>query len=100
MIEERRKIPKAERLKQFRDDSVDEIDTTDLENFAFRGMTRNDYNKWKRGELRDPNSPIEVMNRKLYIEERARKKIEKTVRPRSRRRDREIEEGKVQTLSP
>lgn len=38
LIEERRKIPKEERLKMFRNDSVDEVDTTDLENFAFRGL--------------------------------------------------------------
>ena len=43
LIEERRKIPKADRLKQFRNDSVDEIDTTDLENFAIRGMYARDY---------------------------------------------------------
>ena len=43
LIEERRKIPKADRLNQFRNDSVDEIDTTDLENFAIRGMYARDY---------------------------------------------------------
>lgn len=33
LIEERRKIPKEERLEMFRNDSIDEIDTTDLENW-------------------------------------------------------------------
>ena len=31
LLKERRKIPKADRLKQFRNDSVDEIDTSDME---------------------------------------------------------------------
>lgn len=35
MIRERRKIPKEERLKM-RQDSVDEVDTTDLENWVYR----------------------------------------------------------------
>jgi hypothetical protein len=34
LIRERRKIPKEERLKLYRNDSVDEVDTTDLENWA------------------------------------------------------------------
>lgn len=29
-------MPKEERLKQFRNDSVDEVDTTDLENWALK----------------------------------------------------------------
>lgn len=37
IIEERRKTPKAERLQRFREDSVDEVDTTDLENWTIRG---------------------------------------------------------------
>ena len=36
IIRERRKIPKEERIKMFRNDSVDEVDTTDLENWSFR----------------------------------------------------------------
>ena len=65
LIEERRKIPKADRLKQFRNDSVDEIDTTDLENFAFRGMTAREYEQQETGENYDENNPIDVMDRKL-----------------------------------
>lgn len=38
ILEERRKMPKKERLEKFRNDSVDEIDTTDLENWSFRGF--------------------------------------------------------------
>lgn len=34
LIRERRKIPKEERLRLYRNDSVDEVDTTDLENWA------------------------------------------------------------------
>jgi len=41
LIEERRKVPKEERVKD-RTDSVDEIDTTDLEHFSFRGIWRSD----------------------------------------------------------
>ena len=65
LIEERRKIPKGDRLKQFRNDSVDEIDTTDLENFAFRGMTAREYVQQETGENYDENNPIHVMNKKL-----------------------------------
>ena len=36
LIAERRKMPKKERLEKFRNDSVDEVDTTDLENWRFR----------------------------------------------------------------
>jgi hypothetical protein len=36
LINERRKISKEERIKRFRNDSVDEVDTTDLENWALR----------------------------------------------------------------
>lgn len=39
LIAERRKMPKEERLRLYREDSVDEIDTTDLENWEFRGRT-------------------------------------------------------------
>jgi hypothetical protein len=35
LIKERRRIPKDDRIKM-RQDSVDEIDTTDLENWVFR----------------------------------------------------------------
>lgn len=37
LIEERRKVPKAQRDRTV-GDSVDEVDTTDLENWAFRGI--------------------------------------------------------------
>ena len=36
LIRERRKMPKEERLQKFRNDSVDEVDTTDLENWGLR----------------------------------------------------------------
>ena len=36
IIRERRKTPKEERLKLYRNDSVDEVDTTDLENWELR----------------------------------------------------------------
>jgi hypothetical protein len=36
IIRERRKMSKEERLKLFRNDSVDEVDTTDLENWELR----------------------------------------------------------------
>lgn len=36
LCRERRQTPKAERLANFRNDSVDEVDTTDLENWALR----------------------------------------------------------------
>lgn len=35
LIRERRQMPKEERLAKFRNDSVDEVDTTDLENWTF-----------------------------------------------------------------
>lgn len=35
LIRERRQMPKAERLAKFRNDSVDEVDTTDLEKWSF-----------------------------------------------------------------
>ena len=38
LIRERRKMPKKERLEKFRNDSIDEVDTTDLENWSFRGQ--------------------------------------------------------------
>ena len=34
LLRERRQIPKEERLQRFRNDSVDEVDTTDLENWC------------------------------------------------------------------
>ena len=37
LIEERRKIPKEERLKLYRNDEIDQVDTTDLENWSFKG---------------------------------------------------------------
>jgi len=37
LIEERRKTPKEQRIKE-RVDSVDEVDTTDLDDWAFRGV--------------------------------------------------------------
>lgn len=37
LLRERRKMPKAERLAKFRNDSVDEVDTTDLENWVLKG---------------------------------------------------------------
>jgi hypothetical protein len=43
LIRERRKIPKEERLQKFRNDSVDEVDTTDLENWGLR--SRPSYEK-------------------------------------------------------
>ena len=43
LIRERRKIPKEERLQKFRNDSVDEVDTTDLENWVLR--SRPSYEK-------------------------------------------------------
>jgi len=64
LIEERRKIPKEERLKQFRDDSVDEVDTTDLENFAFRGVEIDE----NENIIRDLSSPIEQLNEKVAAE--------------------------------
>ena len=39
ILDERRKVPKAERERTV-GDSVDEVDTSDLENFAFRGIWR------------------------------------------------------------
>ena len=36
IIRERKKMPKEERLKLYRNDSVDEVDTTDLENWELR----------------------------------------------------------------
>ena len=36
LLKERRKMSKEERIAKFRNDSVDEIDTTDLENWAVR----------------------------------------------------------------
>lgn len=38
LIRERRKLPKADRLK-LKNDSVDEVDTTDLENWTLKGRT-------------------------------------------------------------
>lgn len=32
-------MPKLERLQKFRNDSVDEVDTTDLENWSLKGRT-------------------------------------------------------------
>ena len=37
LLYERRKMPKAERIAKFRNDSIDEVDTTDLENWEFKG---------------------------------------------------------------
>ena len=36
LIRERRETSKEDRLDQFRDGTVDEVDTTDLENWALR----------------------------------------------------------------
>jgi len=36
LLKERRQEPKEERLQKYRDDSVDEIDTTDLEHWSFK----------------------------------------------------------------
>jgi len=51
LIEERRKIPKAERLKMFRNDSVDEVDTTDLEDLVYRGLDITDSGRWPNGKV-------------------------------------------------
>ena len=40
IIEDRRKMTKEERLQKFRNDSVDEVDTTDLEDWTIRGLYR------------------------------------------------------------
>lgn len=37
LIDERRKIPKEERLKLYREDEIDAVDTTDLENWSLKG---------------------------------------------------------------
>jgi len=36
LLKERRQEPKEERIQKYRDDSVDEIDTTDLEHWSFK----------------------------------------------------------------
>jgi hypothetical protein len=41
LLKERRKIPKADRVKKFRNDSVDEIDTSDMEAYL-TGQLRKD----------------------------------------------------------
>ena len=46
LIRERRQMPKEERLQKFRNDSVDEVDTTDLESWTLR--TRKPNNLFKR----------------------------------------------------
>lgn len=40
LCRERRQTPKAERLANFRNDSVDEVDTTDLEHWALRSQLK------------------------------------------------------------
>lgn len=53
LIRERRQMPKEERLAKFRNDSVDEVDTTDLENWTF--VRQNERRKTQTVEdLREP----------------------------------------------
>lgn len=76
-FEERRKMSKEERLKQFRNDSVDEIDTTDLENFAFRGVNIDaDGNSVGR----DARSPLSMINKKMENEARMRKAVQRRLK--------------------
>lgn len=43
LLRERRQMPKEERLKQFRNDSVDEVDTTDLEYWMLRAKPEDPF---------------------------------------------------------
>lgn len=52
LIRERREMPKEERLAKFRNDSVDEVDTTDLENWTFIRKTKKEYETVE--DLREP----------------------------------------------
>jgi polyhydroxyalkanoate synthesis regulator phasin len=40
LLRERREMPKSERLARFRNDSVDEVDTTDLEKWSLKKRTK------------------------------------------------------------
>jgi len=44
LLRERRQMPKEERLLKFRNDSVDEVDTTDLENWSLKRAERRKKN--------------------------------------------------------
>jgi len=86
LIAERRKTPKEERLKLFRNDSIDEVDTTDLENWTVRGMEDEGSSMWKR----EP-SPIHRINKKIAQEADFRHDIEQELKyienPRNRGKD-------------
>lgn len=67
LIEQRRKIPKEERLKMFRNDSADEVDTSDLENITLRGIEHDpDHNVWKR--TGDSLTQAEEIDQKIKME--------------------------------
>lgn len=78
LIDERRKIPKEERLQRFREDSVDEVDTTDLENWTIRGLYRNAEGTFvdpESGDLIRDNINIKL-NRKVKAEMQVQERIE------------------------
>lgn len=67
MLEERRKVPKAERERAV-GDSVDEVDTTDLEHFAFRGI-------WQKPSPDGQETIQETLNQKVEQERLFRKRV-------------------------
>ena len=67
MLEERRKVPKAERERTV-GDSVDEVDTTDLEHFAFRGI-------WQKPSPDGQETIQETLNQKVEQERLFRKQV-------------------------
>jgi hypothetical protein len=72
LIEERRKTPKEQRLEMFRNDSVDEVDTTDLENWSFRGMWMNDDGSPVDDQITPQKTQVDRMNMNIKKEEMLR----------------------------
>lgn len=56
LIRERRQMPKEERLKNFRNDSIDEVDTTDLENWTVKRHKKPVYE-----EIQDARAPYDLI---------------------------------------
>ena len=57
----------------FRNDSVDEVDTTDLENWSFRGVWETDERLWKDEDKKPPQkTQIDRLNLNMRKEEKLR----------------------------
>ena len=102
LIEERRKTPKELRLEMFRNDSVDEVDTTDLENWSFRGLWHTVDEVWKDEQKPiSQKSQVERLNENIKREELLRELVLEKFNERPARDDEQEEAArKLTNMSP